>query len=176
MSARRLKNFWTMGHLHQRGWSNALIRELLPQPVRINMDGRVMRCWSRDDVRAAERDPRFSGQREEQTQDRSPAPGARHACRLLAQAWEDAERDDSVPWLLAGYYHSAILARLPSAAKGRELQTAQVTAWLQEFLALEQRCDSARLPGVMKNFLRAGAWLGACADHTLAREFLDRYP
>ena len=66
--------------------------------------------------------------------------------------------------------------RLVSIARGPELPAAQATAWLSEFLALERRSDSTRLLGVLKNFLRAGAFLGSCADHARSREVLERYP
>ena len=47
---------------------------------------------------------------------------------------------------------------------------------MNEFLALEQRENAGGAPAAMKNFLKAGAWLGASSDHPLAREVLDRYP
>ena len=68
------------------------------------------------------------------------------------------------------------MARLPAAAKGRSLPPAQAAAWMNEFLALEQRENAGGAPAAMKNFLKAGAWLGASSDHPLAREVLDRYP
>ena len=77
---------------------------------------------------------------------------------------------------LAGYYHSALLSRLPTGATRRELTSAQAGSWLNEFLALEERCTAAGLPAALKCFLRAGAWLGASSDHALAREVIDRYP
>ena len=106
----------------------------------------------------------------------SAAGGVRHAARLLQEAWEGAERDGSAPWVLAGHYHGALMDRLVSIARGPELPAAQATAWLSEFLALERRSDSTRLLGVLKNFLRAGAFLGSCADHARSREVLERYP
>ena len=95
---------------------------------------------------------------------------------MLQEAWEGAERDGSAPWVLAGHYHGALMDRLVSIARGPELPAAQATAWLSEFLALERRSDSTRLLGVLKNFLRAGAFLGSCADHARSREVLERYP
>ena len=106
-----------------------------------------------------------------------PAAGAKRARALLAQSWDTAEKDRSTAGLLAGHYHSAILARLPSAAKkSRELRPAQITSWLNEFLALERRCDAGRLPDIFRNFLRTGAWLGECADSSLALRVRERYP
>lgn len=104
----------------------------------------------------------------------SPAD-AKRARAVLVQGWHAAKRDGSAPWLLAGYYHSAILSRFPAPARGQDLRSSQATAWIGEFLALERRCASKQLPEIMKNFIRAGSWLGAHPDHPLAEEVQARY-
>ena len=104
------------------------------------------------------------------------SPEAKRTCAALARVWRGAAKDDSAPWLLARYYHNGIIARLPSASKGYDLRISQATAWLSEFLALEQRCDVSRLPEIWKNFLRAGAWTGAQPDEPLAVRVWERYP
>lgn len=100
---------------------------------------------------------------------------AKRARAVLVQGWHAAKRDGSAPWLLAGYYHSAILSRFPAPARGQDLRSSQATAWIGEFLALERRCASKQLPEIMKNFIRAGSWLGAHPDHPLAEELQARY-
>ena len=165
---------WPAAQLRRRGWTDALIKELLPAPLYVREGRWTARAWLKADVLAAERDPRFLSRRVEAP--RAAQPGVRHAARLLQEAWEGAERDGSAPWVLAGHYHGALMDRLVSIARGPELPAAQATAWLSEFLALERRSDSTRLLGVLKNFLRAGAFLGSCADHARSREVLERYP
>ena len=165
---------WPAAQLRRRGWTDALIKELLPAPLYVREGRWTARAWLKADVLAAERDPRFLSRRGEAP--RAVQPGVRHAARLLQEAWEGAERDGSAPWVLAGHYHGALMDRLVSIAQGPELPAAQATAWLSEFLALERRSDSTRLLGVLKNFLRAGAFLGSCADHARSREVLERYP
>ena len=165
---------WPAAQLRRRGWTDALIKELLPAPLYVREGRWTARAWLKADVLAAERDPRFLSRRGEAP--RAAQPGVRHAARLLQEAWEGAERDGSAPWVLAGHYHGALMDRLVSIARGPELPAAQATAWLSEFLALERRSDSTRLLGVLKNFLRAGAFLGSCADHARSREVLERYP
>ena len=165
---------WPAAQLRRRGWTDALIKELLPAPLYVREGRWTARAWLKADVLAAERDPRFLSRRGEAP--RASQPGVRHAARLLQEAWEGAERDGSAPWVLAGHYHGALMDRLLSIARGPELPAAQATAWLSEFLALERRSDSTRLLGVLKNFLRAGAFLGSCADHARSREVLERYP
>ena len=102
--------------------------------------------------------------------------GGKRARALLNQAWNEVKRGNSAPWLLAGHYHSALLARLSSAPVPRGLRNSQVSAWTGEFLALERRCDSKRLPDILKNFLRAGGWLGEHPNHSLTAETAARYP
>ena len=165
---------WPAAQLRRRGWTDALIKELLPAPLYVREGRWTARAWLKADVLAAERDSRFLSRRGEVP--RAAQPGVRHAARLLQEAWEGAERDGSAPWVLAGHYHGALMDRLVSIARGPELPAAQATAWLSEFLALERRSDSTRLLGVLKNFLRAGAFLGSCADHARSREVLERYP
>ncbi len=177
MSKQKLGGTWTASHLRRRGWTNELMRQLLPAPILFMNRGHPVRLWNRDIVREAESDPQFLADRTSPPPSASPPPpGARYACKLLDQSWSEAEKEDSAPWLLAGYYHSALLSRLPTGATRRELTSAQAGSWLNEFLALEERCTAAGLPAALKCFLRAGAWLGASSDHALAREVIDRYP
>ena len=170
MSGHRLGKYWTAAALYRRGWSKELTRELLPPPRVIPLHGHSARVWEKDIVRAAEDSPRFA---EHMTKN---ASGFRRSCATLNWTWNETETDSSAPWVLAGHYHTAILARMSSATKNKGLRPAQITAWLQEFLALERRCDSARLPELLKNFIRTGTWLSERADHPLAVEVRERYP
>ncbi len=104
------------------------------------------------------------------------ASGVKRAHALLAQTWNAAEKTSSLPWLLAGFYHSALLTRLSAAAGSRTPHASQATAWLNEFLALEKLGDSKYLLGTLKKFLRAGSWLGDFSSAPLARRVLERYP
>ena len=166
--------YWSASDLRRRGWTEELMRELLPKPRRTASGSRSVRLWEREDVEAEEGNPRFLQQSREAGKS---ASGARHAQALLSQAWEEAEKDpSSPPWLLAGYYHAALLVRLPAAAEKRTPSVSQATAWIHAFFALERRCEERHLPGTFRQFLRAGGWLGECAGHALAREVLERYP
>lgn len=179
MPGRNRGKYWSTSVLKRRGWTNELIRDLLPSPRYFSSDGHSIRVWNKEDVLQAEADPRFAGwggEKKDRGGPKTPTPEAKRACAALARAWDGAERDDSTPWRLAEHYHGAILTRLPAAAKGRHLRPSQATAWLSEFLALEQRCDSRRLPEILRNFLRAGGWLGREDGQPLAARVLERYP
>ena len=173
MSGRRSGRYWSLSKLKQRGWNNELIRALLPRPRYVPQDGGVIRMWDREDVLAAESSPRFVN-RTPGAKSVSPSQ-AKQVCTALTQAWNGAQKDDGAAWLLAGHYHAAIISRMPAAAK-YVLGMSQATAWLSEFLALEQRCCGGLLPEIMKHFLRTSVWLGAYPDHQLAKQVRDRYP
>ena len=180
MSGRGRGKYWSATLLKRRGWTNELIRELLPKPHYIPADGYSIRVWDKDEVRAAERDPRFvpadKAANAAQTHSRAAEAGGKRARALLTRAWDGAERDGSAPWRLAGHYHSALLSRLSSAPVPRGLRGSQVSAWTGEFLSLEQRCDGKRLPDILRNFLRAVGWLGERPNHSLTEETAARYP
>ena len=94
----------------------------------------------------------------------------------LASAWSAEKKDRSLPWLLAGYYHKALLSHLRTKRGVSGLRMSQAAGYLREFLSLEQRCDSGRLSEILKNFLRAGMWMEENPEHTLTRRTFSRYP
>lgn len=168
--------YWPASALRRRGWSNELMKRLLPRPRFVMSNGRPVRMWLPEDVLRGEADPVFVQCVRKAAPRGAAAPGVRNARTLLARAWDEAEKEDSAPWLLAGYYHSAVLERLEAVPKSREFGAAQVKGQLKEFLSLEEGCTDKRLTAVLKNFLRTAAWLGGQADHPLATEVLARYP
>ena len=177
MSKRERGKYLSASLLKRRGWTQELIRELLPKPRYFMNGSHPTRVWAREDVLEAERNPRFASREpaEEREGPKGPTPGTRRACVLLNQAWDPSGKDGSPAWLLAEHYHRAMVGRLPAVSKSRMLRASQAEAWIREFLALEQRCDSKQLPVVLKNFLRAGPWLGEYNSHPLAAEVSIRY-
>ena len=171
--AKRNAESWNASQLRRRGWTNELMHALLPKPRYTELDGNKIRVWSRGVVLAAERDERFLAGRV-QTQVPSESPAAQSGAELLAAAWERGSREDTPAWALAEQYHRAILDLAPTAAN-RRLRAQQAMAHLSEFLALEQRCDSTRLSAILRNFLRAAAWLGENRNAPVSRQVLSRY-
>ena len=92
----------------------------------------------------------------------------------LASAWNAEKKNRSLSWLLAGYYHRALLFHLRKKAGVGGLRTSQAAGYLREFLSLEQRCDSGRLSEILKNFLRAGVWMEENFAHTLTQQTISR--
>ena len=94
----------------------------------------------------------------------------------LASAWNAEKKSRSLPWLLAEYYHKALLAQLRKKPGVSGLRMSQAAGYLGEFLSMEQRCDNGRLSEIWKNFLRAGMWMEENLEHTLTRRIISRYP
>lgn len=171
MSGRRGGKTWSASELKKRGWNNDLIRELLPKPRVICYGGRKVRVWDRDEVRRGEEHPRFAHRTaEDAARTRAPTQGMRRTGMLLERAWAAEVGEDSAPWRLAEHWHRGLLASIPAKAKAYGLRTPQASAWLGEFLSLERRCDSKRLPEVFRGFLRCCGWLGENTGHPLAQE------
>ncbi len=177
MSGRRGGKTWSASELKKRGWNNDLIRELLPKPRVICYGGRKVRVWDRDEVRRGEEHPRFAHRTaEDAARTRAPTQGMRRTGMLLERAWAAEVGEDSAPWRLAEHWHRGLLASIPAKAKAYGLRTPQASAWLGEFLSLERRCDSKRLPEVFRGFLRCCGWLGENTGHPLAQDVLAHYP
>ena len=180
MSGRAGGKYWSASVLRRRGWTNELMKQLLPKPRFLVSNGRSIRMWSQEDVRRAEQDDSFTLGREDPELRgaalRAAAPGVKHTRFLLTQAWEEAERDESAAWLLAGHYHSALLTRLATVPRSRAFDRNQAVGQMKEFLSLEQSCNGSHMTAVLKNFLRAASWLGESADHPQVRQVLERYP
>ena len=119
MSADKKEKRWSAGTLKSRGWTEALLSQLLPAPQYRHYNGRRVRCWRSEDVRRAEATLAFRQARES---------GGEEACRedvlsgeaaleqtslLLTRAWNAAALPEGRAGLLAERYHQAILHQLP---------------------------------------------------------------
>ena len=155
---------WNAARLKSRGWTNRMMKDLLPHPRIVNRGGHFARLWDKEDVLRAEQSPQFSAENTTGRQNKQAAAvfasAAEQAAAALTRAWEQADRDENSPWLLAGHYHRAILTGLPVLARGRGLRMSQISSWTGEFLALERRGDPKQVPGILKNFVKAAAWIG----------------
>ena len=69
----RPARMWSAAVLHKRGWTDPLLRELLPPPRYRTFNGRRVRQWPRPLVQEAENTPAF---RQAQAQPEPPAPQA----------------------------------------------------------------------------------------------------
>ena len=172
MQGRSKQKNWSVSALKRRGWTPELIKALLPEPqlvYRPNAKGK-MRVWAKADVLAAEATAEFASGRAE-----SSAAGQHQAAGLLKAAWDAAGHDPGTAGRLAGHYHGAII-KLLGAGRQKPLGARQAVSRMAEFLALSRRCDAARVPEIMKNFVRAAAWLGRDECGETGRRVLAEYP
>lgn len=173
----------SLSQLKRRGWTMELVGELLPKPHYVPVQGATIRVWTKKDVLEAELTPQFAlGRSGGQEPPPKPSTRAVSTCAIsardaLSQAWKGEKKDSSPDWLLAGYYHTAITSRILKAGKRTpDLSTSQAAPRLREFLALEHRCSSARVPEALKSFIRAAPWLGEDLTQPLSVQVRERYP
>ncbi len=170
MSGGRSGKNWTAGTLKSRGWTEPLVKELLPKPVYRHFNGRSVRTWNKETVLEAEKTERFTAAAEavkkQRTEDREREKAEYDALleaslRLLEEAWqlpEDAERETA---LLAGHYHRGILSMMKGGAQ-RSLREGKAQSYVGHLLALRQHAgDGDASPATeMKRFASAGYWIG----------------
>ena len=109
MSGGKSGKNWTAGTLKSRGWTEALMKELLPKPVYRHFNGRGVRTWNKETVVEAEKAERFQSaaeaakrqrsEDEEREKEQSAALLAA-SLALVEECWtlpEDAEPEAAIP-------------------------------------------------------------------------------
>ena len=174
MPETKSKSEYTYASLKKRGWTDSLIRALLPKPRVIHTPQypQGVRLWKRAEVFRAEQGERFKAERRPAAEQPSrpaaarPSAGARAALEAI---WAAAEPDETDAGLLALHCHRGILARL-SAAERRPLSSvSRAEGWIGEFLTLEKRGGEKQLADALKRFTRAWASVGGEDGPVFAR-------
>ena len=164
----------TRSELRGRGWTKALIAELLPKPVYLHIGrGRSIPAWQREDVLAAEATERFRRAAQEQDLPVGADEALARAAALLTEAWEAAELPEGTAAELARKYHEGILSGVRRAAWADRLKGGQAAGRIDNFLALD-RGRSASGP-VIKNFIAAAPWMGRNTGAPLLQKLRERY-
>ncbi len=177
------KQSWNRNELKKRGWSNALIRELLPPPRYINAHGHGVALWPREDVLAAEETERFrlavGALRAAQEQTIGvylDADAALEAARdFLTAAWEAFAPPEDDAGALAVLYHEAIRRQIMTVAWADRLKPGQAIGRVDHFLSLEGGKNAASTAAILKNFVTAAPWMGRNTESGLMRKLHDRY-
>lgn len=179
----RNNRYWSAGTLKSRGWTNGLIRDLLPKARYIRLGGRSVAAWEKETVLSAEQTERFrlamdarnSARPESGSASLAPEEAIRRAADFLAGAWSDGETDDEPATLLARRYHEAILHQLPSVVWADRLKPGQAIGRVDHFLALGSGNVATNLSAVLKNFITAAPWMGRNTDSGLMKKLHERY-
>ena len=182
-NSHRNNRYWTAGTLKGRGWTNGLIRDLLPRGRYIHLGGRSVASWDRDVVLAAEQTERFrlamqarKERRDEQAgPELEPEQALEAAAAFLKEAWETGEKPEGPETVLAEKYHLAILRQIPSVLWADRLKSGQAIGRVDQFLALENSRNTANPSAVLKNFVTAAPWMGRNTASGLMQKLRDRY-
>ncbi|MCM1149735.1 MAG: helicase [Butyricicoccus sp.] len=175
--------YWTASELKKRGWTKALIRDLLPRANGVMRGGNYIRLWKKEEVLAAEETARFAGKEGAKAFVRRFGPAF---AASLEEAWASApERDENAgsgvepeaeARILAGHFHGGIVQKVSGSVKARNVKCSQAAAWLGEFLALERGGEGRNVPEIIRHFVRAGGWMDERCDRELREKARRRYP
>ena len=177
--------YWTLGTLKSRGWTNALIRELLPRPRYRHQDGGNVKTWQADLVLTAEQSERFqrvvrSNKAAEAARAKTGAtaedigPALEGAAAFLNEAWDAWARPDEPAAVLARRYHEAILRQVPAVGWAVVLSPGQAAGRIENFLAQAARPE-VKVGRIVKNFVTAAPWLGLNPDANIAQKLRRCY-
>ncbi len=170
MSGGRSGKNWTVGTLKSRGWTETLVKELLPKPVYRHFNGRSVRTWNKETVVEAEKSERFRAAAEAAKKQRTEeaerekeetASLLEASLSLVEESWRLPEGAEPEAALLAGHYHRGILSMMKSGAQ-RSLREGKAMSYVGHLLALRQHAgDGDAAPATeMKRFAAAGYWIG----------------
>ena len=179
MSGGRSGKNWTAGTLKSRGWTEPLVKELLPKPVYRHFNGRSVRTWNKETVLEAEKTERFTAAAEavkkQRTEDAEREKADYDALleaslRLLEEAWQLPEDAETEAALLAGHYHRGILSMMKGGTQ-RSLREGKAQSYVGHLLALRQHAgDRDASPATeMKRFASAGYWIGSLQGEQRSR-------
>ena len=179
MSGGRSGKNWTAGTLKSRGWTEPLVKELLPKPVYRHFNGRSVRTWNKETVLEAEKTERFTAAAEavkkQRTEDQEREKAEYDALleaslSLLEEAWQLPEDVGTEAALLAGHYHRGILSMMKGGAQ-RSLREGKAQSYVGHLLALRQHAgDGDASPATeMKRFASAGYWIGSLQGEQRSR-------
>ncbi len=179
------KAWLDLGALKSRGWTNGLIKELLPPPSLRHQPNGTFKIWSTATVLEAERTERFQkvtagNKAAAVTRQRSMTlandlDAIDNAAALLWELWADAEKPEGPVTALAEKYHEAILRQLPNAIKAGSLSPSQALGRISNFYSLETDTPGVKPDRVIKNFITGAPWLGANAASRQADKLKEKY-
>ncbi len=179
MSGGKSGKNWTAGTLKSRGWTDALVKELLPKPVYRHFNGRSVRTWNKETVIAAEKTERFAAAAEaarkqrSETEEREKEQSAsllEASLTLVEACWQPPEAGSGEAVLLAQHYHRGILSMMKAGAQ-RSLREGKAISYVGHLLALRQHAgDGDASPATeMKRFASAGYWIGTLQGEQRSR-------
>ncbi len=174
------KKYFTASNLKKRGWTNSLMRELLPPPRYLHGTEHPVRVWDRETVYAAEGTERYqlsvkAAHAGPDAPSLTPDEALVCARDFLGHAWEDFPLPEGDDAFLAGKYHEAIIHELPSVGWASKLKPGQAIGRVDHFLALKGGKDTENYTSIIKNFVTAGPWMGRNTHTELMEKLRTNY-
>ncbi len=178
--------YWTLGTLKSRGWTNTLIKELLPRPRFRHLNGGTVKTWQTDTVLTAEETERFqrvvrSNKDAQRAREKTGAtaadigPALEGAAAFFREAWEAWEKPEDPAVPLARRYHEAIVRQVPGTGWAVVLTPGQAAGRIENFLALVSPKGEVKVGRIIKNFVTAAPFLGLNPDANIAQKLHERY-
>lgn len=180
--AGKASKYWTFGTLKSRGWTDSLIRDLLPRPRYRHQGGRTVKTWQSDLVLAAEQNERFlqsartvrAAQAGTNITAEIMGSALEAAAALLREAWDTWAQPEDPAAILARRYHEAILHQVPSVGCAAVLSPGRAAGRIENFLAQAPK-PGVQLGRLLKNFITATPWLGWDPNSSSAQKLRRRY-
>lgn len=184
MAGNNKNKYWGSGLLKSRGWTEALIAELLPKCSYMNFRGKRVRCWIKSDVLAAEQTERFRRdlrlrrevEKQQQEQSFADANAAVKAAVEFLDSCRPVPGDDAVPGeILACHYHSAITKMMLGCGWADGIPQGKVMGYISNFLNLKPFGRIENITGAIKRFVTAAPWLGRNSNGGLGDKLKANY-
>ena len=187
MSSGKSSKNWSFGTLKSRGWTESLIKELLPEPVYHHYNGRRVRTWEKSTVQEAEATERFrsvaaaAAQAEARAQAEAQTEveeALKAACTLLEEAWNACPKTgDARCAKLAELYHRGITERMASNTASATLRAGKAMGQIGQFLALERRAGETDVNAQsdLRHFTNTGVWMGRNPASDWCKRVWDHY-
>ena len=178
MASGRHDKFWTAGTLKSRGWTDSLMRELLPPPRWRHLHGRRIRMWSSEEVLAAEDTPAFKTGLELRRELAAKDPGSAGqtaVITLFSRAWAKTPMPETRAGKLALRYHEALMKKAVSVGWSENLRPGKITGYLDHFLYLEKAGLGEKVCSVLRRFSMTFPWLSRNEEASQAKRLFERY-
>ncbi len=184
MAGNSKNKYWGSGTLKSRGWTEALIAELLPECRYMNFRGRRVRSWEKSAVQMAEQTERFKRdlrlRREvEAEQAKKEYADAESAVKAAVEFLESCRPapESGAGWgeMLAVHYHRAIVKAMPTCVWADGIPAGKAMGYVGNFLNLKPGGKTDNISGAIKRFITAAPWLGRNIDSGLGTKMRANY-
>ncbi len=176
---------WSASDIKKRGWTEDLMRSLLPRPRYRRTNFGSIRLWPIDVVRKAEKTPAFqeyiAAQKStiatfENISSKETVPQQLLAAiAFLEDAWQAMQMPDTPEAKLARHYHKAILRLIPGTGWAVRLSAEQAIGRMTNFLTQFNNKKYQSSPQVIKNFVTGMPWLAANTSDLFAARLQGQY-